>query len=89
MASIIGGVPTSHVPVIGGAIARGVQDDPYWKPLFDGFVPVRAWPQEHKPDVAIVFYHDDGLNLLLTKMATVAVGAAPEYRTHEPGRQGR
>ena len=33
---------TSHVPAIGGAIARRLQDDPYWKPFFDGFPPVHA-----------------------------------------------
>ena len=34
---------TSHVPAIGGAIAKGLQQDPYWKPFFDGFPPVREW----------------------------------------------
>ena len=41
MAKIIGAVTTSHVPAIGGAIAKGKQQDPYWKPFFDGFIPVR------------------------------------------------
>ena len=36
MARIIGGITTSHVPAIGGAIHRKLQDDPYWKPFFDG-----------------------------------------------------
>ena len=43
MARIIGGLTTSHVPAIGGAIARGLQQEPYWKPFFDGFLPVRRW----------------------------------------------
>ena len=33
-----------------------------------------------KPDVAVVFYNDHGLNFFLDKMPTFAVGAAPEYR---------
>lgn len=37
MARIIGGIGTTHVPSIGGAIAKGLQQDPYWKPFFDGF----------------------------------------------------
>ena len=37
MAQIIGGITTSHIPAIGNAIAKGLQDDPYWKPFFDGF----------------------------------------------------
>ena len=39
MATIIGGLATSHVPAIGKAIAKGKQSDPYWKPFFDGFDP--------------------------------------------------
>ena len=41
MARIVGGITTSHVPAIGRAIAKNLQQDPYWKPFFDGFPPVR------------------------------------------------
>ena len=85
MARIVGGITTSHVPAIGGAIAKGLQSDPYWKPFFDGFVPVRHWLSEVKPDVAVVFYNDHGLNFFLDKMPTFAVGAAPEYRNADEG----
>ena len=36
MAQLIGGLATSHIPAIGGAIHKGKQQDPYWKPFFDG-----------------------------------------------------
>jgi len=85
MARIVGGVTTSHVPAIGGAIARRLQSEPYWKPFFDGFIPVRQWLAEVKPDVAVVFYNDHGLNFFLDKMPTFAVGAAPEYRNADEG----
>ncbi len=85
MARIVGVVTTSHVPSIGGAIARGKQHDPYWKPFFDGFGPVHAWLREVRPDVAVVFYNDHGLNFFLDKMPTFAVGAAPEYRNADEG----
>lgn len=85
MARIVGSVMTSHVPAIGGAIARGLQDDPYWKPFFDGFAPVRRWLAEVRPDVAVVFYNDHGLNFFLDKMPTFAIGAAPEYRNADEG----
>jgi protocatechuate 4,5-dioxygenase beta chain len=85
MARIVGGITTSHVPAIGGAIAKGLQNDPYWKPFFDGFVPVRHWLSEVKPDVAVVFYNDHGLNFFLDKMPTFAIGAAPEYRNADEG----
>lgn len=85
MAKIIGGITTSHVPAIGGAIHKGLQDDPYWKPFFDGFPPVRHWLAETRPDVAVVFYNDHGLNFFLDKMPTFAIGAAAEYRNADEG----
>jgi protocatechuate 4,5-dioxygenase beta chain len=85
MARIIGGITTSHVPAIGGAIAKGLQQEPYWKPFFDGFVPVRHWLAETRPDVVVVLYNDHGLNFFLDKMPTFAIGAAPEYRNADEG----
>lgn len=85
MANIVGGITTSHVPAIGSAIHKGLQNEPYWKPFFDGFPPVRHWLAEVKPDVAIVFYNDHGLNFFLDKMPTFAVGAAAEYRNADEG----
>jgi protocatechuate 4,5-dioxygenase beta chain len=82
---IIGGYFTSHVPAIGGAIARGLEGDPYWKPFFDGFPPIRDWLQEKNPDVAVVFYNDHGLNFFLDKMPTFAVGAANRYANADEG----
>ena len=75
----------SHVPAIGNAIARKQQNDPYWKPFFDGFPPVRAWLAEQKPDVVVMFYNDHGLNFFLDKMPTFAVGAAEQYVSEDEG----
>ncbi|MBX3619461.1 MAG: protocatechuate 3,4-dioxygenase [Rhizobacter sp.] len=85
MAKIIGGITTAHVPAIGGAIAKGLQQDPYWKLFFDAYQPVRHWLAETKPDVVVVLYNDHGLNFFLDKMPTFAVGAAPEYRNADEG----
>ena len=85
MADIIGMLTTSHVPAIGGAIAKGLQRDPYWKPFFDGFIPVHEWLAKARPDVAVVFYNDHGLNFFLDKMPTFSVGAAPQYRNSDEG----
>ena len=85
MARIIGGLTTSHVPSIGGAIARGEQQSPYWKPFFDAFKPAYAWLAREKPDVAVVIYNDHGLNNFLDKMPTFAVGAAAEYENADEG----
>ena len=85
MATVIGGYFTSHVPGIGHAIARGLKQDAYWKPFFDGLLPVQRWLADKKPDVAVVFYNDHGLNFFLDKMPTFAIGAAPEYRNADEG----
>jgi protocatechuate 4,5-dioxygenase beta chain len=89
MARIVGSIMTSHVPAIGGAIARGSQDEPYWKPFFDGYEPVHRWLDEVQPDIAVVFYNDHGLNFFLDKMPTFAVGAAASYRNADEGWQLR
>jgi protocatechuate 4,5-dioxygenase beta chain len=85
VARIVGCITTSHVPAIGRAIARNLQQEPYWKPFFDGFPPVRRWLDSVRPDVAIVVYNDHGLNFFLDAMPTFAVGAAPEYRNADEG----
>ena len=85
MARIVGGLATSHIPSIGVAIAKGLQQEPYWRPFFDGFPPARAWLERQKPDLAVVIYNDHGLNFFLDKLPTFAVGAAAEYRHADEG----
>jgi protocatechuate 4,5-dioxygenase beta chain len=85
MAKIVGAVTTSHVPAIGNAIARRMQEDPYWKPFFSGWDGVHAWLAKVKPDVAVVVYNDHGLQFFLDKLPTFAVGAAPEYQNADEG----
>ena len=85
MAKIVGCVTTTHVPSIGGAIAKQRQNDPYWKPFFDGFKPVHEWLARVRPDVAVVIYNDHGLNFFLDKLPTFSVGAAAEYRHADEG----
>lgn len=85
MAKIIGGLGTSHIPAIGGAIHRGAQQEPYWKPFFDGYPPVQQWLKQAKPDVVVMFYNDHGLNFFLDKMPTFAVGAAAQYHNADEG----
>ncbi|OJX68346.1 class III extradiol dioxygenase family protein [Magnetospirillum sp. 64-120] len=85
MAKIVGGVAVTHVPYIGRALAQNLQQEPYWKPFFDGFPPVHAWLEQAKPDVVVVIYNDHGLNFFLDKMPTFAVGAAPQYMNADEG----
>ncbi len=85
MAKLMGGLATSHIPAIGGAIHKGIQQEPYWKPFFDGYPPVQNWLKNAKPDVVVVFYNDHGLNFFLDKMPTFAVGAAAQYNNADEG----
>jgi protocatechuate 4,5-dioxygenase, beta chain len=85
MAKIVGILNTSHVPAIGKAIHLNLQQDPYWKPFFDGFPPIREWLDRVKPDIVVSCYNDHGLNFFLDKQPTFAIGAAPEYRSEDEG----
>lgn len=85
MAKIVGGITTSHIPAIGNAISQGLQQDPYWKRFFDGYVPVRQWLDKVQPDLAIVVYNDHGLNFFLDTVPTFAMGAAGRYESADEG----
>lgn len=85
MAKIVGGLASSHIPAIGGAIHKGLQADPYWAPFFAGFPPAHKWLEQSKPDVVVIFYNDHGLNFFLDKMPTFAVGAATQYSNADEG----
>ena len=85
MADIVGGLGTSHVPVIGRTISAGTQKEVDFAPFFAAYEPVHVWLEEAKPDVAIVFYNDHGLNFALDNMPTFALGAAAEYCNADEG----
>ncbi len=85
MAHIVGSISTSHVPAIGGALARNKEQEAYWKPFFDGYGKARAWLDEVRPDVVVIVHIDHGLNFFLDKMPTFAVGAAEVYNNADEG----
>ncbi len=85
MATILGGITTSHIPAIGAAIAKELEQEPYWQPFFDGYPPVHDWLDEHQPDVAILIYNDHGLNFFLDAVPTFSIGAAEEYHNEDEG----
>jgi protocatechuate 4,5-dioxygenase beta chain len=85
MAQIIGGLATSHVPIIGRTMAANKQSEVAFKPFFDAFAPVHAWIDAARPDAVILLYNDHGLNFFLDNMPTFAVGAANAYRNADEG----
>ncbi len=80
MARIVGAVTTSHVPSIGIAMDQRLTEEPYWKPLFDGYERAKEIAAALAPDVTIVVYNDHGLEVFLDRVPTFGIGAAAEYR---------
>ncbi|HLH75370.1 MAG TPA: class III extradiol dioxygenase family protein [Candidatus Binataceae bacterium] len=85
MARIIGGIGTSHIPLVGAIVDRGLQDSAQWKPFFDSYQPMRRWLAEQRPEVAIVVYNDHGADFFLDKMPTFALGLADHYPPADEG----
>jgi len=85
MARIIGGIGTSHVPTIGVAFDRNKQDDPDWKPLFEGYKPVAKWLAEQKPDVLVYFYNDHANAFFFDHYPTFSLGVGEEYPVADEG----
>lgn len=85
MARITAGVATSHVPAIGAAIDHGRTQEPYWKPVFDGYEWVKAWEQQEKPDVVILCYNDHASAMMLDVVPTFALGMAEEFVPADEG----
>lgn len=85
MATIVGGVGTSHVPAIGAAMDKGLTEDAYWSPLFAGYEPAREWFEALAPDVAIVVYNDHASAFSLELIPTFAIGVADTFPPADEG----
>jgi protocatechuate 4,5-dioxygenase beta chain len=85
MARITASVYTSHVPAIGAAIDLGKTQEPYWRPLFEGYDPGRRWLDAHRPDVVILVYNDHASAFSLEVVPTFAIGAAAEFQPADEG----
>ncbi|AKO97451.1 MULTISPECIES: class III extradiol dioxygenase subunit beta [Marinovum] len=85
MARITAGVGCSHVPAIGVAMDTGITDQPYWKPVFDGFRKSREWMKANKPDVIFLVYNDHCTAFDASCIPTFALGAAAEFQPADEG----
>ncbi|MGD9863504.1 MAG: class III extradiol dioxygenase subunit beta [Pseudodonghicola sp.] len=85
MARITAGVGCSHVPAIGVAMDTGITDQPYWKPVFDGFVKSREWMKENQPDVIFLVYNDHCTAFDASCIPTFALGCAAEFAPADEG----
>ncbi|MFK7853927.1 MAG: class III extradiol dioxygenase subunit beta [Granulosicoccus sp.] len=85
MAKIVAGVGCSHIPSIGAASDKGMQQDPYYKPLFDGYRPAREWIKKVAPDVVILVYNDHASAFSVELINTFVLGVGDEFEPHDEG----
>jgi protocatechuate 4,5-dioxygenase beta chain len=85
MARITAGIACSHVPAIGVAIDHDRTGDDYWRPLFAGFEPSKAWFRKHMPDVVILVYNDHASAFSLEMIPTFAIGCADSFAPADEG----
>lgn len=85
MARITAGIATSHVPAIGAAFDQDRTQEPYWKPVFDGYEWVKAFQDTEDPDVVILCYNDHASALMLDVVPTFALGMAEEFEPADEG----
>ena len=84
MAKIVGGVATSHTPTIAFAKDGGKQDDPVWKPIFEGYEPVQEWFRAKKPDVLIYIYNDH-MTSFFDHYSHFALGVGEKFAAADEG----
>ncbi len=85
MARIIGGIGASHSPTIGYAKDTGKQNDPAWKPIFDGFAVVRDWVNKQKIDVLFTIYNDHITSFFFDHYSAFSMGIDEAYYPADEG----
>ena len=85
MARIVGGIATSHTPSIAFAVDTQKANDPVWKPIFEGFAPVRAWLEEKKPDVLFYVYNDHVTSFFFDHYSNFALGFSESFAVADEG----
>ena len=85
MASIVGGIGSSHTPTIGFALDAHKQSDPVWAPIFAGYEPVQRWLQEKQPEVLFFIYNDHVTSFFFDHYSHFALGVGAEYAVADEG----
>lgn len=85
MATIVGGIATSHTPTIAFAKDAGKQNDPVWAPIFEGYEPVKAWLREKQPDVLVYIYNDHMTAFFADHYSHFALGIGESYGAADEG----
>ena len=85
MATIVGGIATSHTPTIGFALDTGKQKDPVWAPIFEGYKPVQQWLADKRPDVLFYIYNDHVTSFFFDHYSHFALGVGERYWPADEG----
>ena len=85
MARLTAGVAMSHVPAIGVAVDLDKTEEPYWKPLFEGFEFSKEWIADENPDVIFLVYNDHASAFGLETIPTFAIGCGEEFEIADEG----
>jgi protocatechuate 4,5-dioxygenase, beta chain len=85
MARVTAGLTTTHVPALGVAIDFDKTQEPYWKPVFDGYEWTKRWAAAEPPDVVILVYNDHASAFSLQMIPTFALGCAEQFQPADEG----
>jgi gallate dioxygenase len=85
MATIVGGIATSHTPTIGFALDAKKHNDPVWAPIFKGYEPVQQWLADKKPDVLLYIFNDHITSFFLDHYSHFALGVGEQYFPADEG----
>jgi gallate dioxygenase len=85
MATIVGGIATSHTPTIGFALDANKQQDAVWAPIFKGYEPVKKWLADKKPDVLFYIYNDHITSFFFDHYSQFALGVGDRYWPADEG----
>ena len=85
MARIVGGIGCSHAPSIAHSFDRGLQKDPMWAPLYDGYAPAKAWLDKLRPDLIVAVYNDHMNRFFFDAYPTFALGVSDSHPQADEG----
>ena len=85
MATIVGGIASSHTPTIGFALDTNKQQDAVWAPIFEGYKPVQRWLAEKQPDVLFFIFNDHITSFFFDHYSHFALGVGERYQVADEG----
>jgi hypothetical protein len=85
MARVVGGIGCSHAPSIAHSYDRGLQNDPMWAPLYQGYAPAKEWLDKLRPDLIIVVYNDHMNRFFFDAYPTFALGVSESHPQADEG----